>query len=319
MLRNLRILALFTLLATPAVAHENPVLIQLEAQEVRFETVFERFQISIRGIIQSQGGVYDPSLMPQFYAFLPQYLEQRASEIVLLEAARQRGVVVDEEALDARIAALVVRFPGEAAFLLAVESAGFRDLDQFRELLAEEQLIEGLYRQLEGDVEVLEADLEAAYLEIAAQLIEPATACASHILVTDQADATALLAELRSGADFASLAANNSIDTSSAIQGGSLGCFPRGMMVGPFEQAAFDAELGVPTEPVQTQFGWHIVLVESREPDRTLSLDEVREPLQRELVRERVDALIGALIAASGVLTFPEAIPDYSQVETKTP
>jgi len=84
---------------------------------------------------------------------------------------------------------------------------------------------------------------------------------ARHILVADQATAQSLYDQLMAGADFFTLAAANSIDTSSASQGGDLGWFGIGEMVSEFETAAFSLKIGEISEPVQTTNGWHIIQV----------------------------------------------------------
>ncbi len=83
---------------------------------------------------------------------------------------------------------------------------------------------------------------------------------ASHILVKTEQEAKDLIAKINTPEDFANLAAEYSLCPSGA-NGGDLGFFGRGMMVKPFEDAAFSLETGKVSEPVQTQFGWHLILV----------------------------------------------------------
>lgn len=83
---------------------------------------------------------------------------------------------------------------------------------------------------------------------------------ASHILVQTEQEAKDLSAQINTPEDFANLAAIHSLCPSGA-NGGDLGFFPRGMMVKPFEDAAFELEIGKVSAPVQTQFGWHLILV----------------------------------------------------------
>ena len=81
---------------------------------------------------------------------------------------------------------------------------------------------------------------------------------ASHILVTTQESAEDLLRQINEGADFATLARQNS-SCPSGQNGGDLGTFGPGMMVKPFEDAAMNTAIGSVSDPVQTQFGWHLV------------------------------------------------------------
>ncbi len=94
---------------------------------------------------------------------------------------------------------------------------------------------------------------------------------ASHILIStgddpeaSKAKAQDILNKLKEGADFAELAAEFSEDQGSSINGGDLGWFSKGEMVQSFEKACFDAEVGVPVGPVETQFGYHVILVKEK-------------------------------------------------------
>ena len=81
---------------------------------------------------------------------------------------------------------------------------------------------------------------------------------ASHILVKTEEEAKKLLEEIKKGADFAKLASEHSM-CPSGRDGGDLRFFGRGMMVKPFEDAAFALKKGEVSEPVETQFGWHLI------------------------------------------------------------
>ncbi|MFL7867660.1 MAG: peptidylprolyl isomerase [Anaerolineales bacterium] len=82
---------------------------------------------------------------------------------------------------------------------------------------------------------------------------------ARHILVEDEATAKTVIERLKNGEDFAALASEFSQDTGSAANGGDLGWFGKGQMVPEFETAAFNLKDGEISEPIQSQFGWHIV------------------------------------------------------------
>ena len=87
----------------------------------------------------------------------------------------------------------------------------------------------------------------------------PAKIKCSHILVAKQSEALAILERIRGGEKFAKLARELSTDAGSAKKDGSLGYFARGAMVKPFEQEAFRLQVGQVSEPVRTEFGYHII------------------------------------------------------------
>jgi len=81
---------------------------------------------------------------------------------------------------------------------------------------------------------------------------------ASHILVKTEEEAKSLYDEIKNGASFAEIAEQKSL-CPSGQNGGDLGFFGKGIMVKPFEDAAFSLEVGELSQPVQTQFGWHLI------------------------------------------------------------
>jgi len=81
----------------------------------------------------------------------------------------------------------------------------------------------------------------------------------SHILVQKQSEAMEILERIKKGEKFGKLAKDLSIDSGSAKKDGNLGYFTKGMMVKPFEQAAFKLQIGEMSEPIKTEFGYHII------------------------------------------------------------
>ncbi|MDQ4045122.1 MAG: peptidylprolyl isomerase [Chloroflexota bacterium] len=104
---------------------------------------------------------------------------------------------------------------------------------------------------------------------------------ARHILVSTEDLARELYERAIGGADFAQLARTNSIDTATAATGGDLGWFTYEQMVEPFAEEAFALEPGSISEPVETQFGWHIIMVEERDEDRALTELQYQQAQQR--------------------------------------
>jgi hypothetical protein len=113
--------------------------------------------------------------------------------------------------------------------------------------------------------------LQKTLVDREARLIAVSSGCASnkavgHILVTKKADADLIYAALQKGAHFADVAKAKSIDTGSAQQGGLLGCLSTGEFVKEFQDAAEKAPLDIPTKPVKSQFGYHVIIVRKWQP-----------------------------------------------------
>jgi parvulin-like peptidyl-prolyl isomerase len=137
---------------------------------------------------------------------------------------------------------------------------------------------------------------------------------ARHILVGTQELADKLYADLQADPDsFAQLAQENSIDTGTAPNGGDLGWFTRGVMVEPFEQVAFELAPDAISEPVQTQFGWHIIQVLDHQDDRALTDEQIQQTIQAEtdrwLADERENASISSDIKPTPTPSTQQFVP----------
>jgi peptidyl-prolyl cis-trans isomerase C len=161
--------------------------------------------------------------------------------------------------------------------------------------------------QAVGEGAVTDAALQAAY-DARYKDASPATEYrASHILVDTQEKAAELKAQIDGGADFGALAQANSSD-GSAANGGDLGWFGLGMMVKPFEEAVIALQPGAVSDPVQTQFGWHLVkLVETRNAE-VPGLDDVRDELATQIEQQAIAAHIQTLIDAATITRPGEGI-----------
>jgi peptidyl-prolyl cis-trans isomerase C len=126
---------------------------------------------------------------------------------------------------------------------------------------------------------------------------------ASHILLKSEDEAKAVIQELAAGADFATVAKQKSVGPS-ASNGGDLGYFTREQMVPEFAAAAFALEVGqVSSEPVQTQFGWHVIKVlDRRTTEPTFAESEPR--LRQDVAREIVTALVADLRGGAAIERF---------------
>jgi peptidyl-prolyl cis-trans isomerase C len=116
---------------------------------------------------------------------------------------------------------------------------------------------------------------------------------ARHILVGTEAEAKEVAERLKKGEDFATVAKEKSKDANA--EGGDLGFFARGTMLKPFEDAAFALEVGQISEPVQTQFGWHIIKVEEKRDQPLPTFDQVKEAIIAQLVQQKAQEVVTGL------------------------
>ena len=138
---------------------------------------------------------------------------------------------------------------------------------------------------------------------------------ARHILVENEDEAKAIAARVKGGEDFAKVAAETSKDPGSKAEGGDLGWFTKERMVAPFADAAFKMEAGKVSDPVKSQFGWHVIKVEEKRTKPVPSFEEMKEQIDAYLTRKAQQDLIVRLrqqakiepVAAPGKPAAPEA------------
>jgi parvulin-like peptidyl-prolyl isomerase len=233
--------------------------------------------------MQSAGGqpelaqLYQQQLQQLQFAlyFLPeQVLESMIEEQLVRQEAARRGIQVTSAEVEAEIEKTF----GEQS----APEAGAQDgatpqtapaasaQERFTEFLGLYGISSREYRSLlEGQLlfEKLQNDMGATVPANADQIR------ARHILVDSEEKAREIREQLLGGASFAELAAAESIDPGSKDSGGDLGWFPRGVMVEEFENAAFDLPLNQLSEPVGTNFGWHLIEVLEMEQNRPIEQD----------------------------------------------
>lgn len=173
--------------------------------------------------------------------------------------------------------------------------------NELRQLLAAEVIDDLLAGAMTDDA------VQAAYEEQYADA-EPGTEWnASHILVETQEEAAALTERARAGEDFAQLARDNSTGPSGP-NGGELGWFSTGMMVPEFEETVKTLEAEGVSDPVQTQFGWHVVRLNDSRLKDIPPLEEVRQEVESQLQQQIVDARVQELTDAAEVETMADGI-----------
>lgn len=190
--------------------------------------------------------------------------------------------------------------------------------------LVQDQVLSQLYFQRLVEKSVTEAKLKAAYDKYVKTAPPREEVNARHILLPTEAEAKAVIEQLKKGADFAALAKEKSADPAGRASGGELGWFTKDEMVPEIADAAFKLKKGEFTAtPVKTQFGWHVVKVEDRRKAAPPTFEQIRPQLFSQLAREVAAEKMKELKTAAKVEVFnpdgtkpgapPAAAPGHSQ------
>jgi len=234
------------------------------------------------------------------------------------QAAEERRIRIERRDVDAAYAAeynnlLQQNNIDEEALEQYLAGQG-RTLAEYQEAMRAEietqMRNEALREMIVGVVSPTEEELYGYYEANIARYDVPEEIRASHILLADEDTAQDVYAQLMAGGDFAELAREYSEDRSNSEEGGDLGWFGRGQMVEAFEDAAFALEIGEISEPVPTQFGYHIIQLVDRQEAHTPTLDEVHDEVRDDYIAEEESRIFAewydGLLASSEIdVTLP--------------
>lgn len=230
------------------------------------------------------------------------YLATLIRRKMLAPEAAERGIEVTDEDVAEQIEAIKADFPSEEAFEEALKEQAL-DLDALTDLVRDRLTEDALRAEVTAEEGPSEEEIRAYYDENTAEFQQSR---AGHILVEDADLADRLVQQLRTeGEDdvdalFESLAKKHSTDPGSAEKGGDLGFQAAGTFVPPFEEAMANLEIGEISDPVETEFGFHIIRVTER---KTVEFEEARENIAQQLAGPAQDEAWQAFLIA----TYEEA------------
>lgn len=292
----------------PAAA--DPVVIRLGSHEERASDIDWRFGVTLRGVAAQQGQPYNEAFETSLWSLLPYYLDQRVQEVALIAEAKRRGIVPDLEKMESTMDSIKAGLSEGEDFETVVHAAGFPNEAALRGMVIESDIINQLLEQVRASVaaNVTDQEVRVRYLAERGRFTEAEQYCARHILVTEEAVAQDLVAQLEGGADFAELAAQYGTDATKS-SGGDLGCFGLGDMIPEFENAVVNAPVGQVVGPVASQFGYHVVLVYDHHLARVKPFDEVKDTAREFTVALATQAAVDGIVGGAGVITYPENLP----------
>ena len=291
------------------VAKINGVAISSETFERNFEEYLRDNNINV-------GAIRYPQRLKEHKKEL---LDMLINAELVWQAAQQKHIVATEMEVNDVVSNVSSQFSSKDEFLQRLSVEGYTEesyLQHIKQLVSARKYLDEVGANA-GDI--AEQDIHAFYVNNPDKFQAPELVRAQHILLqlgagaNDEAkqkarkEMQAILEQARTGADFAQLARQYSQDASAA-NGGDLGYFPKGRMVKPFEDAAFELNDGEISDIVETQFGFHIIKVIEHRPagdiPETMAQEQIRTYLQAQKQREVVDQEVNRLRAAADIEVY---------------
>ena len=184
------------------------------------------------------------------------------------------------------------------------KAAGYGDAPEFKQQMAflEQRALHSSVLEKDIVPQITDEAVRALYDKDISEAKPVNEVKARHILVATKEEAEAIVKQLDEGGNFETIANEKTNDPSGKSNGGDLGYFGPGQMVPEFEKAAFALNVGQYTkEPVQTQFGWHVVKVEDKRVKQPPAFEEVKEQVKSILLREKYFALLKEVRGAATI------------------
>ncbi len=259
-----------------------------------YQRVYQQFGMDIRYLLEGpRGRLFELDI--ELAA-----LDGMLSEALVQQEAELRDIAISEAAIEEEFQVQYTRMLDREGITeqqlrdyFAQQGASLESWKaEARAQVKQQMLRDAVARAVVGPLEISDEELRAYFEEHRAQYGVPAKVSASHILVEDEEKGRLLLEELAGGAEFATLAREHST-CPSGQEGGALGWFGRGAMVPEFEEVAFSLEIGQMSDLVESDFGFHIILVTDRQEAEEAVFDDKRDQVRTDVEEARLREIFG--------------------------
>jgi foldase protein PrsA len=206
-----------------------------------------------------------------------------SNKVVDLEADKAKVKVTDKE-IQAELDKMVEQYGGQETFNMLLAQNGVTE-DLFKEQIEQNLKVTKI---LEPSIEITDDEIKTYFEDNKASFDTPEQVEASHILVEDEKTAKEVKKKIDEGGDFAELAKEYSTDTQTAENGGELGYFSTGQMVEAFDKAAFSMKVDEISDPVKTDYGYHIIKVTGKKEAKEATLEDSKAKIKEDLLATKV-------------------------------
>jgi foldase protein PrsA len=207
---------------------------------------------------------------------------------VVLNAATKDDITVTDAQVQSQLAAIAAQYGGTQKMYAAAKKAGM-DQTQLKTYVKDSVIGQKLYQKVIAGAKPTEAQMQAYYKANKSQFDQPATRTVRHVLVKTKAEAEKVYALLKADntdSGWAKVAKKYSIDTATKNSGGALGAIHKGEMVKPFQDAAFSLPLDTVSQPVHSQYGWHVLEVTKITAAKKSTYASAKASIQSELTSQ---------------------------------
>lgn len=294
--KTLKIMAvLMVLMLAVTACNKKPegVIATVNGVEIKDEDFAKKYDAAKKALIASYGEEILKEASPQDASVTMEevlkknVLDNMIQVEIIKQDAEKNDIKVDEAKVNEQIAQAVTVYGGEENYKKALAEQGI-DEEYFKNYLSESMLIQQYTEKKMSELTPSDEEVKAYFDKNQDKFTE---VDASHILVETEEEAKEIKKQLEEGADFATLAKEKSTDTGTKDNGGNLGFFKKGDMVEEFEKAAFALEKGKLSDPVKTQFGYHIIKLNDTKSDFESSKDLVKSTMTNEKLKEFLQKL----------------------------
>ncbi len=226
-------------------------------------------------------------------------LDKLVIEKIIMQKAKADKILATDKDVEKEIDGYKKMVGGDKEFTKFLEANGMK-IEDFKAGIKKEITVDKYKEKYLKSLKLEDKDLKAYYEKNKAKY---ETIKASHILVKTEAEAKAIAKQLKNGADFGELA-KKSIEPGAAEKKGDLGYFARGQMVPEFEKAAFALKVGEISDPVKTEYGYHIIKV----TDKKESFDQVKDEVKKDIENDRFEERLKSLQKEADIKTYIENV-----------
>ncbi|MBY0123059.1 peptidylprolyl isomerase [Bacillus sp. S/N-304-OC-R1] len=213
-------------------------------------------------------------------------VDKLITDKIIEKEMKKENLKISQSEINEEMADYIEAYGGEDAFKDLLDSSGVKRSTiekNMKTYLATKKL-------LEPRISITDDEIKTYFEENKDNYAQPEQVEASHILVKDEATANEVIKKLNAGADFSELAKEYSTDESSSASGGELGYFGRGEMVKEFEDAAFSLDIGKISEPIQSEYGYHIIKVTDKKKAKEANFDAVKDEIKATIIDSKLES-----------------------------